>query len=150
MPILYTLTTKFAINSREYFQKHNPYTELLYQYRMAPPICQLSSNLMYNGELQTHPSVYKRDYASKYETLYQEFPELQGNHIGLYCYKSRDNEAASGLSKKNELECDIVSHLVAKLKRGGVHDIGVITMYDSQVQLLKNKLQGENVRKMIY
>lgn len=88
-----SLLIPFFAEIREYFLKHRPYTELLYQYRMAPEICELPSNLMYGGELITHVSVLKRDYITGYEQFYREFPELKGHNVALYSYKEANRES---------------------------------------------------------
>lgn len=52
-----------------------------------------------------------------------------------------------GLSKRNTKECEIVKELVNRLLKVGIQakDIGIITMYDSQVQLMKTKVNHPEV-----
>ena len=131
------------------------------QYRMHHKIADWASQAMYHGELQTHDSVKSRtlgqlesirkreEDALSQESIdkKQEFDHLRNTTLlmidtaGCDMYES-ETEAGS---RYNEGEAMLVSQHVRKLIEMGVDplQIAIITPYNGQVELLRNKLLPE-------
>ena len=107
-------------------------TLLKEQYRMNTKIMQFSSDYFYNGELQAHASVAEH----QMEDQVVEWIDTAG------CGYDEDKEG-EGSSLTNPGEADVlIKHLDAFEERHGHMEIGVISPYRAQVELLRERLQS--------
>lgn len=127
------------------------------QYRMHHEIADWASQAMYHGELSTHDSVRSRTLAQldsvqnrqKGTSLdeNQDFDHLKDTTLLMIDTAGCDmheGETEAG-SRYNEGEAMLVSQHIQKLVEMGVdeREIAIITPYNGQVELLRNKLLPE-------
>ncbi|KAL8606242.1 hypothetical protein ACOMHN_012874 [Nucella lapillus] len=115
------------------------------QYRMHRDIMLWSSQQLYHGRLQAHPSVAAhllRDLSNVEEGEITSTPLLLVDTAG--CDLS-ELDLPQEVSKGNEGEADIVSAHVEQLVKAGLspQDIAVIAPYNLQVELLRQRLSAE-------
>ncbi|MWV62463.1 AAA family ATPase [Helicobacter saguini] len=133
---LYTRMEK-ASENKEYIK--NFYHRLTYNYRAEPRICDIYSNAFYDGELVSSDlATYDRDH-------------------NLKCFKSsvvwldtgklpNKNDEQQGTGKINRKHADIIKETLNTLKNksnlesSNIKDIGIITPYKNQMQLLQKNL----------
>lgn len=108
------------------------------QYRMHPDICRFSNNEFYDGRLVTHYTP-------------RSFPVLEGTILSKPCifYNIKSgSESKAGKSFKNKSEANHVLNIIKSIQNNPLHDdetIGIITFYNGQVDLIKNKLKASNI-----
>ena len=100
------------------------------QYRMNSLIMNWSNSEFYSNQLEAHESVANHTVES--------YPPLM-----LVDTAGKNLTETSGVSKCNKGEAEIVKGLVEELKQAGVSEIGIITPYNAQVELLKSILKEE-------
>ena len=111
---------------------------LTYNYRAHKSICDLYSNAFYKGNLQTKPEITKAHNLRAFKT----------NAVWLDTGKrSKKEDSQKGTGKINHCNADIIYHTLKSLKdqileSGTIKDIGIITPYKAQSDLLKNKLKN--------
>eukprot|EP00930_Biecheleria_cincta_P076134 TRINITY_DN63341_c0_g1_i1.p1 TRINITY_DN63341_c0_g1~~TRINITY_DN63341_c0_g1_i1.p1 ORF type:complete len:644 (-),score=109.08 TRINITY_DN63341_c0_g1_i1:39-1733(-) len=107
------------------------------QYRMHPDICELISEEFYEGRLKSACTAEDRTPDGSWwpSSAAACFVEVPG---------SKENEGPGGNSFQNEKEAELVLGMLRRLRDGGVQekDIGIISAYKAQVQLLEQKLDG--------
>ncbi len=124
------------------------------QYRMHHKIADWASQAMYHGELRTHESVQSRilGQLDSVQNRQKELPKEENQDfdhlrettllmIDTAGCDIHEGETEAG-SRYNEGEAMLVSQHVQKLIEMGLdqHEIAVITPYNGQVELLRNKL----------
>lgn len=121
---------------------------LLTQYRMAPPIGNLVSQIFYGGQLKNGERAIPDIYKGAPDVLKWPVTWLDTAQIGDYANHSSDR----GASIYNRCEADQVIHLLKKISESGqfIADlsklkekddavIGVICMYSEQKRLIRQK-----------
>ncbi len=123
------------------------------QYRMNESIMEFSNIHFYGGALKAHESVknitlrdlgVRVDDANPWkEALDPDFPVVFIDTCGTMPERQRPGST----SYENEGEAKMVRELVFSLLKSGVkeRDIGVITPYDDQVELLRSIIDAEEV-----
>lgn len=113
------------------------------QYRMHQKINDLVSSMFYEGGLVPDISVAN----ARLKAMLKPWEEKRSAPV-IVCFNVRGKEALYGDSKSfyNQAEIDFVTGLVARyLAQGlGPEQIGVITPYKAQAQLLTQSLQATN------
>jgi len=114
------------------------HTMLDCQYRMHPLIAEFPSNNFYEKKLTTHPSV-KAKHDPKVIPLFKEKP-IQFFHL-------EGEEEKSGTSWLNRYEAYMIEKFLDRILDQGVHpeNIGIITPYAGQKDLLKNNLPQSDI-----
>lgn len=129
------------------------------QYRMNEMIMEFPNKMFYNGQLIAHESVKNitlRDIGFEYiKGSENEFfdPILDPENVLVFidtsnCSNNLEAQRLDSTSRFNLLEATIVSSVVKKFVESGAKecDVGVITPYNDQVDLIRNLLQLENVQ----
>lgn len=124
-------------------------TLLSTQYRMNEAIMEWSSKQFYEGKLVAHSSVKTHEISGCVKTLQEAkaplmFIDTAGSRLGENLDK---DDSDLSRSKYNVGEADLVKVVVLELKEHGLqpNQIGVITPYNAQVNLIKLLLEGEQV-----
>jgi len=104
-----------------------------------------SSDAMYSGELTAHASVSQRkmtDLVKHSEEELLNTPLMFLDTAGSLMYEAIDEDSEND-SKYNNGECDLVVQVLKELISYGVQksDIGVITPYNAQVNLIKKSVR---------
>lgn len=126
--------------SKDYAYLENFKHTLTYNYRAHKSICDLYSNAFYKGSLQTKPEIS----ATKAHNL----KAFKTNAVWLDTGKRSDKQdSQQGTGKINHCNASIIHHTLKSLKdqileSGTIKDIGIITPYKAQSDLLKNKLKN--------
>lgn len=113
---------------------------LTYNYRAHTSICDLYSKVFYDGILETNPEIS----ATKAHNL----RVFKTNAVWLDTGKRSDKQdSQQGTGKINHCNASIIYHTLNSLKdqileSGTIKDIGIITPYKAQSDLLKNKLKS--------
>jgi predicted DNA helicase len=125
-------------------------TMLRIQYRMNEKIMEFPSKAFYEGKLIAHESVKNRSLAQLGYALRGEerFPKVLDPLVSIAIIDTShhpgkwERQKRGSTSRENDLEASVVSKLVEDLLKMGLKkiDIGVITPYDDQVDLLKKRL----------
>ena len=107
------------------------------QYRMHPDISRMPNQLFYNNELIDGVQPRDRKIAEKF---------VLKKHLNFINNSSKDER--NGTSYINKAEIIIVSKLVNSLIQCGVNSsqIGVISAYGAQAQLISENLKNNNLR----
>ncbi|MDI3495312.1 MAG: hypothetical protein PWQ72_1439 [Pseudothermotoga sp.] len=128
------------------------------QYRMNEKIMEFPNQQFYNGLLIAHDSVREitlKDLnfspAESENAFLNEILKPENVLVFIDTSKSKDNfedQRLDSTSRFNLLEAKIVSLIVRKFVENGLEetDIGVITPYNDQVDLIKKMLQLEKVQ----
>lgn len=110
---------------------------LEYNYRAARPICDLYSNAFYDGKLKTTEEIN----SIKHHNL-----SFFSNVVWLDTGKLPNKEdTQQGTGKINKCNADIIERYLIQIKNEMLsknvnYDIGIITPYKAQMELLRNKL----------
>ncbi|WP_104747177.1 AAA domain-containing protein [Helicobacter bilis] len=126
--------------SKDYAYLENFKHTLTYNYRAHKSICDLYSNAFYKGSLQTKPKIS----AAKAHNL----RAFKTNAVWLDTGKRSDKQdSQQGTGKINHCNASIIYHTLNSLKDQilesvTIKDIGIITPYKAQSDLLKNKLKN--------
>ena len=125
-------------------------TILRIQYRMNERIMEFPSKTFYDGKLIAHESVRDRTlFGLGYSlTGMESFPRVVDPRIPISIIDTShhpgkwERQRKGSTSRENELEASLVKKLVTDFLGMGIpeRDIGVITPYDDQVDLLKRIL----------
>jgi len=124
------------------------------QYRMNHKIMGFSNIQFYNGALRSHPKVRNitlADFNLKYSHLSGfEREALKPENVVVFidtCGNMPERQRKGSTSYENEGEGEIVKRIVCSILEIGIKgkDIGVITPYDDQVDLLRNLISDEEV-----
>ena len=139
-----TLFEKFIEKFRE------SSTILRIQYRMNEKIMGFPSEMFYNGKLIAHESVKNRTLLKFGYSLtgMENFPRVVDPSVPLSVIDTShhpgkwERQRKGSTSRENELEASVVKKIVSDFLRMGIpeREIGVITPYDDQVDLLKRLL----------
>ena len=116
------------------------------QYRMNEKIMRWSSNMFYNGQVVAHESCKNRTLEDKYPHLVaSEYPPLL--MIDTCNTDITEQRTDNGSGVTNEEEAELVVSYAKDLLASGVdkNDIGIITPYNKQVFLLRDKLKGTEI-----
>lgn len=123
------------------------------QYRMHRDIMQFSNQNFYEGKLKAHESVAGHTLAGIAQNglpsnaddwlLTALAPENPVVFLDTSATRGREEQAKDATSFSNPLEAGYILPLVLGLNKMGVQnsDIGIISPYDHQVELLKDRLQ---------
>lgn len=112
---------------------------LTYNYRAHKSICNLYSNAFYDGKLKTKPEISK--------LKVHKLKAFKANAVWLDTGKRSDKEdKQQGTGKINHCNTGIIYHTLKSLKEQiltskEITDIGIITPYKAQSDLLKRKLK---------
>lgn len=124
----------------EYLYLYNFRHTLTYNYRAHKSICDLYSRAFYEGRLKTKPEVS----ALKIHNM----KAFKKNAVWLDTGKRSDKQdKQQGTGKINHCNATIIYHTLKSLKERileneAIADIGIITPYKAQVEILKAKLKG--------
>lgn len=112
------------------------------QYRMHPAISRFPSLQFYKGEIMDGLTKRERPWKNTFGLITKNFPI---SFYDLDLNLSKEEDSSNGTFKMNKGEVTVVSHLIHKLIEGGAKEseIGVISPYNGQVALLRQKLQGK-------
>ncbi len=123
------------------------------QYRMNERIMEFSSRVFYDGKLIAHESVRNRTLSKLGYSMKDglNFPLVVHPDVSLALIDTShhpgkwERQRRGSTSRENELEATLVKKVVEDLSKIGLptSEIGVITPYDDQVDLLKRILPGE-------
>lgn len=115
------------------------------QYRMNKKIMEFPSKEFYDGELKADESVANHDVSELISgaEIIDESPLVFYDTHGSYREQSREGST----SKENRGEANLVNKLVNRYIELGIepNNIGVITPYDDQVDLLKQKITSKEI-----
>ncbi|KEI95022.1 protein kinase (plasmid) [Clostridium botulinum A2B3 87] len=113
------------------------------QYRMHPNIGNLISNVFYDGKISNGSSEEEKchnlDMYKGYSIVWLDTSK---------CKKRFENKTKGG-SYKNHLEADIIKQLIKKIDKEGKlkdSDIGIITGYSAQKELIRKEIQNCNFK----
>lgn len=126
--------------SKDYAYLENFKHTLTYNYRAHKSICDLYSNAFYKGSLQTKPEIS----ATKAHNL----KAFKTNAVWLDTGKRSDKQdSQQGTGKINRCNAKIICNTLGLLKErilasGTIKDIGIITPYKDQSNLLKDTLKS--------
>ncbi|EOF7228954.1 AAA domain-containing protein [Campylobacter upsaliensis] len=132
------LFERIESKSKDYAYLENFKHTLTYNYRAHKSICDLYSNAFYKGNLQTKPEIS----ATKAHNL----RDFKTNAIWLDTGKRSDKEdTQQGTGKINRCNATIIANTLSALKilkSQKIKDIGIITPYKDQSDLLKRQLKS--------
>lgn len=134
------LFERIESKSKDYAYLENFKHTLTYNYRAHKSICDLYSNAFYKGNLQTKPEIS--------EEKAHNLKAFKTNVVWLDTSKRSDREEAQeGNGKINccnaEIICDELERLKTQiLESGKIKDIGIITPYKHQSNLLNRRLKS--------
>ncbi|KAL4449194.1 hypothetical protein ABPG74_015576 [Tetrahymena malaccensis] len=111
------------------------------QYRMNEQIMEWSSQYVYGGQLKAHESVATHSICGESILL---FIDTAGAKMGETI---NENANDRNKSKSNLGEADLVKIIFEELKLQGLHEkeVGVITPYNAQVDLIKKLFENNNI-----
>ena len=114
------------------------------QYRCHPTICNLSSELFYDGRLKSGVT------ASSRQPLVRLSP-LTAYNCTDYGSEARKSMPPVGSSYENHFEATCIVQMIQKLILDNVepNDIGVIAMFRAQAQLIELKLEKLNIPSLL-
>jgi AAA domain len=139
-----------SLHERLMFDCNHKYTMLDVQYRMRPDLSQFPSKAFYNAELVNGPNVIRSDYRGAVSLLDDRpysFLQISGD----------ERQSHSG-SFENPAEADAIANIVVDLQRlsrkipGSWYSperIRIITFYQAQVSLIKQKLHQRNCSQVL-
>ncbi len=120
-----------------------PYSMLNEQYRMHPEISQWPARFYYEGELQDSSSVIPAN--RQWDALAQA-PNFLHPYSFINVEGKETKNAGEGYSFSNAVEADaivaMVNHLHVKYHIDVTNQVGIITFYRGQVDLLNGKFKG--------
>ena len=137
------LFERIESKSKDYAYLENFKHTLTYNYRAHKSICDLYSKAFYQGRLQTKPEIS----ATKAHNL----RAFKTNAVWLDTGKRSDKEdTQQGTGKINRCNATIIANTLSvlkilesqKIKDEGIKDIGIITPYKAQSDLLKRQLKS--------
>lgn len=134
------LFERIESKSKDHTYLENFKHTLTYNYRAHKSICDLYSKAFYDGILKTKAEIS----ATKTHNL----KAFQANALWLDTGKRSDKEdSQQGTGKINRCNAKIICNMLGLLKdqileSGTIKDIGIITPYKAQSDLLKNKLKS--------
>lgn len=115
------------------------------QYRMAPAIRAVVSELFYSGLLVDADSVKARRGAVELRLLdTSEFALIEVDAYGREAVHLNESES-SGKSRVNPCHADIVARLVRELHDAGETDVAIITPFNAQVKLIREALRSRGI-----
>ncbi|MFB6242369.1 MAG: IGHMBP2 family helicase [Candidatus Nanosalina sp.] len=119
------------------------------QYRMHESIMEFSSQEFYDGELEAAEEVRNHTLLDLgFDTEDKRLdPENPVTFIDTSDIEAPENSPEGSISRENPGEADIVEEIVEDALEAGLHeeDIGVISPYDDQIDLLSRKLGLEDL-----
>jgi len=129
-----------------------PYVEhfkhtLTCNYRSEPRICELYSKTFYEGKLE-QSDIVKQDRMHKLNDLFQS------SVVWVDTSKRNDKEDRQvGTGKQNvcnaHIIVDLLKDIKANISQSHIKNIGIITPYKAQAELLRNKLKDIRARCFI-
>lgn len=134
------LFERIESKSKDYAYLENFKHTLTYNYRAHKSICDLYSNAFYKGNLQTKPEIS----ATKAHNL----RDFKTNAVWLDTGKrSNKEDMQQGTGKINRCNATIIANTLSVLKdqileSQKIKDIGIITPYKDQSDLLKRQLKS--------
>lgn len=132
------LFERIESKSKDYAYLENFKHTLTYNYRAHKSICDLYSNAFYKGNLQTKPEIS----ATKAHNL----RDFKTNAVWLDTGKrSNKEDMQQGTGKINRCNATIIANTLSVLKileSQNIKDIGIITPYKAQSDLLKRQLKS--------
>ncbi|EPW6840203.1 AAA domain-containing protein [Campylobacter upsaliensis] len=132
------LFERIESKSKDYAYLENFKHTLTYNYRAHKSICDLYSNAFYKGNLQTKPEIS----ATKAHNL----RDFKTNAVWLDTGKrSNKEDTQQGTGKINCCNATIIANTLSVLKileSQNIKDIGIITPYKAQSDLLKRQLKS--------
>ena len=124
--------------------------QLTEQYRMHPKIIEYSSRKFYNNTLINSYQV--RNNGRVNINFNQNFRWFNNDIPIMFIHiEERENLSSSGCSWENEKEANLVCQIVRKIINCGINpnDIGIITPYLAQRELIENKLFNYNINNIL-
>eukprot|EP00397_Hematodinium_sp_SG-2012_P004327 GEMP01004338.1.p1 GENE.GEMP01004338.1~~GEMP01004338.1.p1 ORF type:complete len:906 (+),score=219.90 GEMP01004338.1:588-3305(+) len=116
------------------------------QYRMHPAIASFSSWRFYRSELRD--GVFARDRPLPIQSAWGDGPTVSARGDGekspVFVVNVDARESSTGASKSNKEEAHCVATLVEWLSKDGVNDVGVITPYSAQVNIIRQQIRQKS------
>ncbi len=120
------------------------------QYRMNERLMEFPSREFFGGRIKAHESCAAITLSQIARRRAENLKEILGDDPLVFidtskCKNRWEGKLAESTSRYNRLEAEIVEKIVSELLRMGLkkEQIGVITPYDDQVDLLKQKVDVE-------
>jgi hypothetical protein len=106
------------------------------QYRMHPIIGEMVSNLFYDGNLRSDPSMADRSVVS-------DRPPFPGDPLVLVDTRGETScrRAGSGFSRWNPVSAELCAELAGAARDGGMESVAIITPYVEQARVLRELLR---------
>lgn len=138
---------RYKMNPIDNSYDKNYVTQLLDNFRSHPAILQFSNVLFYESKLRAKLDEPERSFGTRWNYLNnKKFPVL------FHCNKSPSKIIRGGTSSYNEGEIELVRFYVDLLLQVGVdgekvspNDIGIVSPYKAQLNMLRKTLQHRNV-----
>jgi len=120
------------------------------QYRMDEKLMEFPSREFYGGKIKAHKSCKAITLSQIAKRKAEKLREILGDEPLVFidtskCKSKWEEKLVDSTSKYNRLEAEIVTEIVNELLKMGLkkEQIGVITPYDDQVDLLREKVEVE-------
>lgn len=115
------------------------------QYRMAPPIRTLVSNMFYAGLLVDAPSVIRANEPVELHLIdTSEYGIVEVYQDGAEFYHENLSES-SGKSRINMVHADLVGRLARQLHDEGETDIAIISPFNAQTKIVRDALREHGI-----
>lgn len=136
---------RYRINELDNSYDTNYVSQLLDNYRSHPAILQFSNVLFYKSKLRANLQEPEKSFGTRWNYLNnKKFPVL------FHCVKEPSKIVRGGSSSYNEGEIKMVRFYVDLLLNVGIDgvkvlpdDIGIVTPYKAQLNMLKNDLRHQ-------